>query len=147
MNPQKLPIRMREKKASDTSFIYSTWLKSYRNSPFAGQMSNDTFYDNHKLLVEKILSKPTTKVLVLCEDGDEDHLYGYCVVEVIGNSVEVVHYCYVKYTYRKMGFAKALLTAASGAFASTQSSLCSHANTNFKILSKKFNLVYNPYLL
>ena len=136
---QNLPIKTRSLKEGDLNLIYSTWLKSYRSSPFASYMSNDTYYDNHKKYLEKILHSPTTEVTILCEIDDEDHIYCYMVSE---KGLPVVHYLYVKYTYRKMGFAKALMAPL---LSTGQEIEITHANNNYRAFAKKYPIRYNPY--
>jgi len=139
----KLPIKYRPMMESDTSFIYSSWLKSYRNSPFAQHMVNDVYYDNYKLAIKEVLERPTTQVIMACNVDDPDQIFGYVVLEAVGEA-KLLHYVYVKYPNRKLGIAKTMLQVAIPEFGQ-EYTVTSHASHNFSKLANRFMLVYNPF--
>ena len=140
-----LPIVYRQMTPKDSPFVYSTWLRSYRQMPFAQNMSNDTFFHHHKQIIEKILSKPNTKVVMVCEDADPDHLYGYSVVEQYGDAT-IIHYVYIKHAYRKLGLAKNLITTQYPLFGD-KLTFVTHESRHHKQFKDKFNIEYNPYII
>jgi len=127
-------VKLRPMMEEDESFIYSSWLKSYRSSPAATYLDNDTYYNNHKKIVEKLLSK--ANVTVLCSIEDSSQIYGFICHE--GNTA---HYLYIKYPFRKMGLAKYIFNSI---FSDT-TIVITHFNTNLK--SRLDTMTYNPYIL
>jgi len=145
MTVKTLPILHRPMEPKDSSFIYSTWLKSYRQMPYAHNMSNDTFFYHHKQLIEKVLSKPNTTITMICESTDPDHLYGYSVVESYG-AAHIIHYVYMKHAYRKMGLTKDLLLTQIPLLGQ-KLTFVTHESRHHNIFKNKFNIEYNPYLI
>lgn len=141
----KLPIAHRMMNPKDSSFLYSTWLKSYRQMPYAQNVSNETFFFHHKQTIEKILSNPNTIVKVICEDTDPNHIYGYSVIEKYGEA-SIIHYIYIKHAYRKLGLAKELLIDQIPLLG-TKLTFVSHESRHHKGLKDKFKIEYNPYLI
>lgn len=143
----KYPITYRRMEEGDTGFIFSTWLKSYRNSEWAKSMSNDVFFSNHKEIVRKILANPNTTVTLICANDAPDQIYGYVVAEIVGASA-IVHFLYVKYNFRKMGMMGELMEELG--YLSTpdaQSNFITHLPRNYTTLKDKYSLEYCPYLL
>ena len=140
-----LPVKIRSLKEEDESFIYSSWLKSYRNSDFASQVSNDIYYSSHKKIIEDLMNNNNVEFKILCEPDDEEHLYGYLAYEKLG-AINIVHFIYVKYNYRKFGLAKQLMEDSIDNLGE-QDLYCSHAPKSFKSLKEKYKLVYTPYIL
>ena len=141
----KIPVVHRVVQPKDLNLIYSTWLRSYRQQPAARNMSNDTFFYHHKQIIEKILSKPNTVVTIICSHEDPDHIYGYSVVEKY-NGAAIIHYVYVKHSYRKLGLAKDVLTQSIPNLGSTLT-FVTHESRNHSKLKDKFNIEFNPYLI
>jgi hypothetical protein len=127
-------VELRSMVPEDESFIYSAWLKSYRSSPVATYLDNDTYYDNHKKIIEKLLLK--ANVTILCSKEDSSQIYGFLCHE--GNTA---HYLYIKYPFRKMGLAKYLFNSVF----SDATIVITHFNTTLK--SRLDTMTYNPYLL
>ena len=142
---KNLPVIHRRMKPADSGFIYSTWLKSYRQTQFAYNMSNDTFFHHHKQIIEKTLSNPNTEVTLVCDQADHDHIYGYSVVEKYGKA-NIIHYVYMKHAYRKLGLTKDLLQTQIPNFV-TDLTFVTHESRHHKLFKVKFNLEYNPYIL
>lgn len=139
----KLPIEFRPMSSTDESFVYSTWLKSYRHSNFAADMSNDVFFSYHKEIVAKILSESTVTMLVNQEDPNQ--IYGYGVQQKIGDR-SITHFVYIKYNFRKFGLATAIVDHMD-LFPDT-TNFITHLPRNYATKFKaKYGLEYNPYLL
>ncbi len=129
-------IMLRELEKDDESFIYSSWLRSYRSSPISTHMINDIYFDNHKKIIEELLSK--ANVIIACNPEDPSQIYGFICYEDT-----TVHYLYVKYPFRKMGLGRYLFDSVCSDATLT---IITHYNSNVK---SKLNdsLIYNPYLL
>jgi hypothetical protein len=138
----ELPIKYREATEGDMPFIFSTWLKSYRNSDWARQMSNDIFYSQHKAVVAHLLSK--AQITMITSDTQDDEIYGYTVASVIG-STSVVHFCYVKYNFRKLGLMSGLVKHLG--YFKADVNFITHLPRRYKQLQAKLGLEFNPYML
>lgn len=90
--------------ADDThqNFIKSTWLKAFftGKAAFCENMTPDTFYSNHKKIIERILKRGT--VIVAQSISDPDVTVGYLVFE----KPDVIHFVYVKHAFRRFGIAR-----------------------------------------
>ena len=135
-----LPIAFRPMQPSDEPFIYSTWLKSYRNSSFAEAMSNDVFFASHKDIIAGLLE--TASVVMIVNPEDHDQIYGYSVTH---NSLPITHFIYVKYTFRRLGLV-AKLVEENGIFGHSVNFI-THLPRNYQSWKTKYNLEYSPYLL
>ena len=129
-------VALRPKQADDESFIYSSWLRSYRSSPIVTHMNNDVYYDNHKLVIKKLLE--ISDVMIACNPEDPDQIYGFICYEP-----GIIHYLYVKYPFRKMGLAKYLLSSIPS---DATKIIITHLTSSVK---SRLNdeMIYNPYIL
>jgi GNAT superfamily N-acetyltransferase len=102
---------------SDEKFVYKVWLDSYRvTGPMVKQVRDRIFFAYHHRVIEHILARPTTSVLVASPEDAPEVIYGYlvCEPEWTGDEREgIIHWLYVKSSWRRLGIATALL-AASG---------------------------------
>lgn len=92
-------------KATDESFVYSTWLIGlYYGNPWYGEIEKDTYMRNYHKILENILNRPGVEVKVACYAEDPDIILGYSVTQN-----DVLHWVYVKHAWRKFGIAKKLV--------------------------------------
>jgi ribosomal protein S18 acetylase RimI-like enzyme len=132
-------IEVRPGYVEDLNFIFATWLRSYRHaSQFARKISNEIFYSRHHLVIDLILKRNGSKVLVAHPKGEPDVILGYVVTETQPDGANVLHYSYVKKSFRQMGIAKAL-------WKDMNSTVFTHHTADADWIAKKFNLVYDPY--
>ena len=138
-----IPFRLRPIALEDESFIYSSWLKSYRNSDFGSLMNNDVYFKYTQLIIARILSRAT--ITIACDEKDSQTILGYIVSEPSGAN-QVVQYVYVKEIYRNLGLAKHLLDHVTEGKSYTYTH---HTRAVSTLLSKKKlpNATFNPYLL
>ena len=130
-------FRIRSSTKNDVSFVYATWLKSYKyDSPLTKFTKSELFYNQHQKILDRLLLK--AKVNVACDQNDEDLIFGYIVFEP-----HVIHYIYVKEPFRGYGIATKLLEAIEGSYQA------SHLTYSLLDLwsAKKINCEFNPYLL
>ncbi len=102
-------------------------------------ISNTVYFQFEHKAIEKLLQK--SQVLIACDPADANQLYGYIVFQII-DGVLVVHYAYIKHSFRKMGLLRLLtssLNLANGGFFTYNTLAGSKLAA-----AKKF--VYNPYL-
>ena len=134
--------RLRPMVEDDLAFIFNSWLKSYRFSHFGEKITNTIYFEDHHRLIEKILNN--SKVLIACNPSDSSQLYGYAVVGE-DDGILIVHFLYVKHTFRNMGIGKTLLDAVG--HSSDVASVYTHHTRMADKLSSKYNFVYHPYLM
>lgn len=140
---EQLPIKLRAATTDDASLIYSSWLKSNRDSGFAKDVGTDRYFNNHKQLVADIVNR--AGAIVACNPDDPTTIYGWICVERLPAEVLVVHYVYVKYTFRQLGVARRLWQAINP---DGEEVLTTHAFNGFRDLRRAgYPLVYDPYLL
>jgi len=104
-------VVLREGSGNDESFIYSSWLRSYRASKVNSAFSTDLYYERQTSIIDQIL--PRSSVIVACGSDDLDHIYGYLVFDKPHSYELKIHYIYVKQAFRHMGIGRALLAKAS----------------------------------
>ena len=143
MTTTKIPHFVRPMTEGDLNFIRNSWLKSYALSNFRRYMTPQVYYSEHSDLVNDLLPKAST--LLACDPEDETHIYAYICFELCGD-VLVIHYCYVKELYRKLGLASKLISLIQDS-ASSSVTIATHANELFPPLEKKFRIIYNPYFV
>lgn len=135
-------IRIREVTEADIGFVFNSWLKSYRYSFFAKIVPNSVYFSGHHKLMENLIHKG--KLLIACNPEDPSQIYGYICAEHV-QDILVVHYIYVKQTYRMLGVGKALLNQFD--FDPTKASCFTHYSEIANKLAAKFNMIYHPYLM
>lgn len=135
-------ITFRQPSETDLPFIFSSWLKSFRNSNFAKNISNDTYYPEHHRIIEDIFKIST--VLLACDKSNVENIYGYIVAAKLDNMF-TIHYVYVKHTYRRMGLAGLLIEAFP--HDPSEPAYYTHDTYMANVLAKKYRFEYNPYLL
>lgn len=134
-------VEYRGIKDTDMNFIYNSWLKSYRQSDFAKKVPNDVYYTYQKAKIDRVMD--VSSILIIHAKDQPDHILGYIVASE--EPYTCIHYVYVKYPYRKLGIAKQLCNSLVSGFGN-RTVICTHAHYNWKEFTKKFNLVFNPYL-
>lgn len=136
-------FELRGFETEDLNFIYSSWLKSHRDSQFAKNVPSDLYYHYQKDLIDRILER--SQVLVAVNPDLPSQIFGWSVGEQRGN-IHILHYVYVKYPYRKLGIAKAL----AGPFVHANGgrpTLCTSRTWKGRQSPFEGRLIYNPYLL
>jgi len=124
----------------DVSFIYATWLDSYRNDSNIGlSVKKSVFFDNYRLVLDHILSKNTTKVLVAVKNDDPSVIFGYMVGEP---DQSILHYVFVKGAFHGFGIATALFNEM---FDGSGAVVITHRTKTAQDLCEEFT--YNPFLL
>jgi hypothetical protein len=134
-------VKIRPANEKDVGFIFNSWLKSYKSSRFAKFLPNIVYFSSHHKLIEKLIAKNT--VSVACNIADENQIYGYVCAEEVEGAL-VVHYVYIKDTFRKLNCATLLLQSLGNHKAFFYSHNTQLASTI--VLKKYSNCVYNPYL-
>lgn len=139
-----LPVRLRGLAASDEAFVLSSWLKSYRDGALVRHIPNTIYYDNHHELVKGLLKNGTT--MVACDPEAPDILYGYINFEVSVSNELLIHYVYIKHSFRKMGVMTAMLREIVDKESPT-AMYGTHMVSGMLHWAKKHGVIYNPYIL
>jgi GNAT superfamily N-acetyltransferase len=101
-----VPHVLRPMRSSDEGFVFKGWHRSYLDSDLARAPSTDAYYDAQRAVIATCLARGT--VDVACWPEDEDHLLGF-----VAHAGAVVHYVYVKETFRRRGLGRALVEHAA----------------------------------
>lgn len=141
-------IKVRNSNPEDTAFIVSTWEKHFRkhNTGIVFFVRKETYDEWHPKVIKRILQRPTTNVLVAADKEDPSVIYGYLCYEKLSDNLAVIHYCYIKSNFRKMGIAKELLKK-SEIDLEKQVEFTHDTNEMKWIWSKYPKLNYNFYLV
>jgi GNAT superfamily N-acetyltransferase len=138
----ELPVRVRSINDNDIGFVFNAWLKSYRDSKFAKHIPSMMYFTSHHKVIEKLLLKANT--LLVCNDDDPTQIYGFLNYEIV-DGIFVIHYVYVKHSFRKFGLASMLLDTAG--YKKDVAALYTHINDTSVKLGFKKNILFNPYLI
>lgn len=140
-NKTKVSVKIRPALEADVAFIFSTWLRSYRDSVFAANISTTVYYAEHHKVVEKLLK--SSEVYVACAADDISELYGYiCAQKVDG--ILVVHYAYVKHSFRHLGIGGQLLGVLE--YDPAKASIYTHLTKTARSLATKYGFIHSPYI-
>lgn len=139
---ENLPLKIRHATDEDISFIFNSWLKSFRNGALCREVSNTVYFAGHHKLLESLI--PKCQLLIACSPEDSSQIYSYIVFTRI-DGVFVCHYIYTKHTYRRLGVAKALLELTG--YDKKTLSCFTHYMKSLEKKYEKYSMVYHPYLL
>ncbi len=134
---------LRPAESGDISFIFNSFLKSYRDGEAVRSVPNTVYYAEQHKVIEKILQRPQILVSVACCPEDHSEIYGFVICEYRDNTA-IIHWCYVKFALRGFGVAKSLLDLV--VTDNIQRVEYSHRT---KVIDKLGNrlkdFIYNPY--
>lgn len=137
------PFKIRSATKEDISFLFSSWLKSFRDSgTMCRNITNTVYFESHHKLIERILRRAS--VNVACDADHPDQLFGYIVAETI-DGIFVLHYIYVKHPFRRTGIGSALLNSFQ--HNSSLASCTTHLTRMGERLLLKYNMIYHPYIV
>ena len=92
----------------DISFVYATWLRSYRTGSGLGLIAGKhAYFTLYQHIIDFILQKDTTTVSVAALEANPSVVLGYAVTEP-----KILHYVFVKEAFRRFGIAKDLYRSA-----------------------------------
>lgn len=97
-------ITLRAGESGDVNFVMNSWLKSCRKT--YKTISADDYYRDYGQLCERLLR--AANCLVACDNEDPTFIHGYLVYTMKGE-IPVVHWAYVKDSFRKLGIFKTML--------------------------------------
>jgi GNAT superfamily N-acetyltransferase len=134
---------LRPAQEQDVPFITKPWLQALRQESSTRYLSDPVFFRGHGALIQRLLDRART--LIACDAEAGDHFYGFACGEP-----GLVHWIYVKGTYRGMGIGRALLRAIVHPLTPGEMPITtSHASHLFndRGLVARYKITYNPYAL
>ena len=135
---------LRPARQNDVSFLFATWLRSQRNQGDRRFMTNSVYFHGEHRRLEKILRRPTVAAWILCNPEDPEQLYGYVVAETLG-PVFMIHFAYVKKTYRGLGMMREAVGRIYPELGREEVAI-THISDDVKNLRNKYRLKFNPFL-
>lgn len=135
-------VRFRPAGQEDVNFIFNSWLKSYRNSYATKNITSTFYFSEHHKVIERVLA--AAKTIIACNPEDPSQVYGYVVADTV-DGIFVVHYLYVKHSFRGLGLGKLLFNAFD--HDPTAASLYTHHTHMAHRLAAKYNMLHHPYIL
>lgn len=102
-------VQIRQGEEPDRNLIMSTWANGqYFGFDWFKQIRKTTFNGVYTEVIKAILGRPSVDIRVCSLREDGDIILGYCVTEQRKSGC-VLHWIYVKPSWRKLGIAKLLL--------------------------------------
>ena len=133
--------KIRTATGKDLSFIFDTFLNSFRyDSPIGKSCRNSVFFNEYKLVIDRILSESET--LVAHDPSDENLIFAYLVYQ----APYLLHYAFCKDAFRRLGITKALFVEAFGS-PDFKVEATHRTATAGDIFRDKPNLTHNPFHL
>lgn len=134
---------LRPPQSEDVSFVFNSWLKSFRDSPMMFNMSNDVYFKGAHDQIEAVAKDPNARVVVACDPAEPNIIFGYGVAELVGTEL-VLHWVYVKHPFRNFGLGKAI---------ENELKMIPHESVSFSCYSKlcrallksRSTYIYNPF--
>lgn len=142
MSKIKPLVRLRKAGQEDVGFIFNAWLKSFKVSLFAKNITNTIYFSEHHKVIERLLKQNET--IIACNNEDPTQIYGFINAGHV-DGILCVNYIYVKQSFRNLGIGKALLNAFEHDAGSA--AVYTHHTRMAERLAAKYNMVYHPYLL
>jgi len=83
---------------TDKAFVAHSWARSYFYSHWAGPWTEEEYWLVMRPKLDGILANPEIKVLLSCNPGDEDQIFGFACYSPA--EIPTLHYVYVKHAFR-----------------------------------------------
>lgn len=91
--------KLRPLEPGDYTFVLSTFAHSYKGSKYAGTCPANEWHSQAKMIIDGLLARKA-KAMILVNSEDDDQFLGWILFEQASSGVPVVHYVYVKDTFR-----------------------------------------------
>ncbi len=119
---EALVVTMRPPTPSDLKYIRDTWLSSYRTSPYAGVVPNNLYDNVYSETIDQLILRGM-RFVVVANPANPALMLGWLAYEVDCATSQdltrssprrdqyVVHFIFVKPTYRRLGVASQALAS------------------------------------
>lgn len=136
-------VSIRDAQPSDLPFIYSSWLKSYKHDSKLGRsIRSSIFFENYREVLDKLLLNSSIKII--SAPNDSNVILGYLVYSYDLNKDLIIHYCFVKQPFRRLGLANTLINSVNLGFRV----ICTHITNEIQSHAlNELSYEYNPILL
>ena len=101
---------VRPYRQSDEDFVYSGWMRSFRDSHYAGIIPYSLYHPMMRETLGQLLGLPGCKTLIATTSLDDDQLAGF--LAMVPGETPVVLYSYTKDAFRRHGVQRLLWTEA-----------------------------------
>lgn len=134
---------------TESDFVYSTWIKSYRSSGAVRGIPTPLYNRGQRARIARILKNHDTLVTVVAPQEEPELILGY----LVQGQPNILHYIYVKKNYRNAGIARILLEPYASLLEDKQPLFYTHKSSQVWIEKRLIedpsltSLVYNPYCL
>lgn len=136
-------IDIRDLRSEDLNFVRATWINTYRHSPIGRLMRSEIYHREQAYLIDRLLAH--SEVAIACWAKDNNLVYGYVVYEEAWEACPlVIHFAYVKSSYRDIGIFSKLLRS-TGYEAGDKVILTHPTKSSKKIAINNENLIQNPF--
>lgn len=86
----------------DINFVYDSWIKTWRKSPYSGTTPNNRFHEVTREMIQQLIQRGA-KIEIAFNVEDRDQIIGYSMHEMSLVGVPVVHWIHVKGSRRLDG--------------------------------------------
>lgn len=127
---------------SDEAFVYSTWMKSYRESGWGRAIPAPIYNIEQRKRIDKLLLREDSWMLIASNRETPEQIFGWMVGE--GNNK--IHYLYVKHSYRGEGIGHKLVSnMVSDHIIYTHRPSAIWVEAKLKEGGRYRHWIYNPY--
>lgn len=103
-------IEFRPYSVSDIPCIRSNWANSfYKGNQNHKLIPPHDFHMAHRSIIDRFFMRPTATIIVCSRAGDPDLILGWIALEILP-SATLIHYIYVKFTYKGQKLTRELLS-------------------------------------
>jgi len=142
MKQSPLPLAIRPyDKVIDEDFLFTTFLKSYRNSSFARAIPTPIYFYCQRKRIERLIENKNVEILIATDPENTDVIYGYAIIE----SGCILHYVFVKNNFRMLGIASKLLANLPSAVQYTHKAPDINLERLLQEDTSLLEWIYNPY--
>lgn len=107
-----MQVLVRPVKATDLNFVFDSWMKSWRESKWAGTIPNHLYYETQRTLIEDLIARGA-KIYIAYPENREEVILGWACSEE-KDGAAVVHYLYVKDPFLGLGIQERLISVLPG---------------------------------
>lgn len=127
-------VALRNCNHGDINFVYSSWLRSLRQgSAYYRSIPHKIYFKAHEASIKNTLTE--SSVVIASPVSEPEIIVGYLVWEDRSDRYVVLHYCYVKKEFRRMGLATHMINSIAG----DRDLIATHYTDKFR------NVHFNPY--
>lgn len=148
--PEPRPIAIRPMCIDDAAYVLDSWANSYRRSQVTGPIERDVFNIEQRARINRLITRPTSRVFVACDAEDTNQIRGWVCFEAPREEgqLPILHYVCVQPAHQLQGIGAALMgLCRQTAFDAEAPIWSTHETQPMRHVRPKWNLLYNPYLL